>query len=48
MKKKKEYIFVNELNSNITITIKAYSLLEAIDILIIETKNPKDYIHLNN
>jgi hypothetical protein len=39
----KEYIFENQLNSNIRIVIKAYTLIVANEILNIEVKNPQDY-----
>lgn len=39
----KDYIFENSNNPNIRITIKAADLKEAIELLMIELKNPDEY-----
>ena len=39
----KTYFFENELNSNITITIRAYSEESAKEILFMEVQNSRDY-----
>ena len=43
MRKRIEYKFINELNSNIIISIMAYSLYEAEEMLIFVVKNLHDY-----
>lgn len=42
----KEYIFENSENPNIRITIKATSLIEAVEVLQVELKHPNEYDQL--
>ncbi len=44
----KVYTFENLLNSNIAVTIKAYSFEGAYELLVSTTKHPADYKHIPN